>query len=70
MALDNEAGIVYVLGRYVDRRARDTLADFYSYNIDSDKWTVLSTNTESDGGPPLVWGRLIIIVSFLGCRKT
>ena len=33
MALDSEAGIVYILGRYVDRRARDTLADFYSYDI-------------------------------------
>ena len=73
MALDRVEGVIYILGRYVDRRARDTVADFYSYKIGTNRWCALSADTEGDGGPPLVFdhqlafdGRLKLLFSFGG----
>ena len=35
MVVDNVLGIIYFLGRYVDRRNRECKADFYSYSIEA-----------------------------------
>ncbi|KAJ1982846.1 hypothetical protein H4R34_001575 [Dimargaris verticillata] len=47
---------IYFLGRYVDPELRNSAPldnDFYVYHIDSHSWTLLSSNTEIDGGPRL-----------------
>eukprot|EP00731_Ephydatia_muelleri_P000964 Em0001g964a len=49
MALDLEEGTMYVLGRYIDH------GDFFSYSIDLNLWTLISSDTFMDGGPRLIY---------------
>ncbi|XP_066584109.1 muskelin [Prorops nasuta] len=48
MILDANAGNLYLFGGW---NGNQDLADFWSYNISEDKWTLLSKNTETIGGP-------------------
>lgn len=67
MVIDGTRRVIYTLGRYIDiefdARALDDRppGDFYSYDIATDKWTLLSSDTESEGGPPLVYDHQIAI---------
>ena len=58
ICINDNLGHIYLLGRYVDGAKNcngETLTgDFYRYNIADGSWTVLSTNTASDGGPALL----------------
>ena len=65
MVVDNLLGVIYFLGRYVDRRNRECKADFYSYSIEARKWSLISPNTELDGGPPLTYDHQICFDSKL-----
>jgi len=42
-------GIIYLFGGW---DGRQDLADFWAYDIPTNKWTLISGNTEKDGGPP------------------
>eukprot|EP00731_Ephydatia_muelleri_P000998 Em0001g998a len=56
MALDLEEGTMYVLGRYIDHvRALPLPGDFFSYSIDLNSWTLISSDTFMDGGPRLIY---------------
>eukprot|EP01134_Creolimax_fragrantissima_P005826 CFRG5826T1 len=49
---------IYLLGRYieVEGRTRPNLqSDFYRYDVDAKKWTLLSIDTAADGGPNLLF---------------
>jgi hypothetical protein len=48
MALDEDNGIVYLLGGWT---GRDDLNDFWSFNINKCEWTLISANTLEQGGP-------------------
>lgn len=56
IALDTEEGTIYVLGRYIDHgRSIPIPSDFFSYSIDLNLWTQISSNTAVDGGPRLMY---------------
>lgn len=58
MVLDSATGTLYTLGRYVDPKNREEdslVGDLYSFDLNTKTWTVLSRDTESDGGPSLVY---------------
>ncbi|XP_066283972.1 muskelin-like [Branchiostoma lanceolatum] len=58
MCIDSERRQIYLLGRYLDSslRTSETLkSDFYVYDIDNNKWTLISQNTAEEGGPKLIF---------------
>ena len=48
MVMDNQSQTIYLFGGW---DGRQDLGDFWSYHIPNAKWTLLSANTEQDGGP-------------------
>ncbi|XKL65489.1 hypothetical protein PGB90_008909 [Kerria lacca] len=49
---------IFVLGRFLDglyRTAYNLKSDFYVYNIESNRWTLINENTNLVGGPPLIF---------------
>ena len=54
-----------MLGRYVDRRQHQERPDFYCYSIRDRKWNQISEDTESDGGPPLIFDHQVCFDSNL-----
>ena len=51
MVLDPKHKLVYVLGRYLDVRTRENMdlkSDFYCYDIQSDQWSLISSDTASE----------------------
>ena len=42
-------GTIYLFGGW---DGKQDLADFWAYDIATNKWTLISANTEKDGGPP------------------
>ncbi|XP_065207340.1 muskelin-like [Planococcus citri] len=49
---------IFVLGRYLNglyRTAYNLKSDFYVYNIESNRWTLISENTSLVGGPSLIF---------------
>eukprot|EP00033_Pygsuia_biforma_P002376 GCRY01002630.1.p1 GENE.GCRY01002630.1~~GCRY01002630.1.p1 ORF type:complete len:858 (-),score=233.66 GCRY01002630.1:127-2700(-) len=59
MCIDSFRGHIYVFGRFVNvensSSNRPVTADFYRYDIQSNTWTLLSPDTEMEGGPPPVF---------------
>ena len=59
MVLDPTHGQIFVLGRYLERSARDTQAntrsDFYVFDIGAGKWTQITDDTSAMGGPALIF---------------
>ena len=51
MVLDTKHKLVYVLGRYMDGEARkesECKSDFFVYDILSDQWNIISSDTASE----------------------
>ncbi|KAL0073983.1 Muskelin N-terminus-domain-containing protein [Phycomyces blakesleeanus] len=58
ICFDPTSRSIFVLGRYVESHANtdgNLDSDFYRYNVDKDKWTLISTNTAAEGGPQLIY---------------
>lgn len=58
MCLDPERRQLFLLGRYLDTQLRtpeNLKSDFYVYDIESNKWTQISEDTASMGGPELIF---------------
>ncbi|XP_043287689.1 muskelin isoform X2 [Venturia canescens] len=58
MCLDPERRQLFTLGRYLDMQLRSSenlKSDFYIYDIESNKWTLISEDTGADGGPKLIF---------------
>lgn len=58
MCLDPERKKIFTLGRYLDSSARTTeclKSDFYVYDIDTNKWTLITDDTAAMGGPKLIF---------------
>lgn len=58
MCLDPERRQLFTLGRFLDTQFRipeNLKSDFYVYDIESNKWTLISEDTSSVGGPRLVF---------------
>mmetsp|Transcript_1328 Transcript_1328/g.4567 ORF Transcript_1328/g.4567 Transcript_1328/m.4567 type:complete len:936 (-) Transcript_1328:153-2960(-) len=52
------ANKVYFLGRYLDPRSRSfhsVKSDFFCFDLSTHEWEVLSSDTQNDGGPPLIY---------------
>ncbi|XP_014253599.1 muskelin isoform X2 [Cimex lectularius] len=64
MCLDYERREIYVLGRYLDLQSRNTenlKADFYVYHIDKNRWRLISSDTQAEGGPQLIYDHQMCI---------
>jgi hypothetical protein len=51
MVLDSKHKLIYILGRYLDLRARVNMelkSDFYCYDIQCDQWNLISSDTGSE----------------------
>ena len=51
MVLDSQHKLIYVLGRYLEQRARENMklkSDFYCYDIGCDQWSLISSDTGSE----------------------
>ena len=48
MAIDMEAQVIYLIGGWDGIM---DLSDFWSFSVESGRWSCLSSNTEQDGGP-------------------
>ncbi|KAL8596859.1 hypothetical protein ACOMHN_060667 [Nucella lapillus] len=58
MCLDPERKQIFTLGRYVDPSQRSSTVlkcDFYMYDIQSERWTLITDDTYSMGGPQLIF---------------
>ncbi|CAH3026215.1 unnamed protein product [Porites evermanni] len=58
MCLDSKKKLIYTLGRYLDSEMRSSTPlknDFYVYDITSNQWTLISQDTSTEGGPPLIF---------------
>ncbi|XP_054163494.1 muskelin-like isoform X2 [Oppia nitens] len=56
MCLDPIRKKIYTLGRYPDVTSVDNLkSDFYIYDIQMNKWSLITDDTTCIGGPPLVF---------------
>lgn len=64
MCLDPERRQLFLLGRYLDtvrRNVEKLKSDFYVYDIDSDKWTLISDDTAAVGGPELIFDHQMLM---------
>ncbi|ESP01147.1 hypothetical protein LOTGIDRAFT_225475 [Lottia gigantea] len=64
MCLDFERKQIFTLGRYLDASMRATenlKCDFYMYDIGSGKWTLITEDTGSVGGPKLIFDHQMVI---------
>lgn len=58
MCLDPQRRQVFTLGRYLESGVRNVSplkSDFYVYDIDTKKWTLICDDTGSEGGPKLIF---------------
>ncbi|XP_013792718.2 muskelin-like [Limulus polyphemus] len=60
MCIDTERKKIFTLGRFVDASVRSRSpeslkSDFYVYDIDTNKWTLITDNTAEMGGPQLIF---------------
>lgn len=66
MCLDCDTQQLFTLGRYVDsalRIPRNLKSDFYMYDIPSRKWTLITDDTSSMGGPSLIFDHQMAVDS-------
>lgn len=64
MCIDLRKQKLYTVGKYLEHHKRvseNLKSDFYSYDIESNEWTLLSQDTSMDGGPPLVFDHQVVI---------
>ncbi|KAI3652008.1 hypothetical protein MP228_003311 [Amoeboaphelidium protococcarum] len=64
IAFDQESGMIYVFGKYVDLQSRpeaNMQADFYCFNVHTRKWKLISGNTLLKGGPDLIYDHQMCI---------
>ncbi|KAK7101686.1 muskelin-like [Littorina saxatilis] len=64
MCLDPERKQIFALGRYLDpsmRSATILKCDFYMYDIMSERWTLITDDTHSMGGPQLIFDHQMAI---------
>ena len=55
---------LYIFGKYVDQESRSTAnlnADFYKFNLNTNTWVALSMDTQSEGGPQLLFDHQMVI---------
>ncbi|KAJ7370733.1 Muskelin 1, intracellular mediator containing kelch motif [Desmophyllum pertusum] len=67
MCLDGKRKLIYTLGRYLDSEMRNSTplkSDFYVYDITSNQWTLISEDTSSEGGPPLIFDHQLSLSVF------
>eukprot|EP00095_Tigriopus_kingsejongensis_P008585 maker-scaffold446_size168061-snap-gene-0.25 protein:Tk08585 transcript:maker-scaffold446_size168061-snap-gene-0.25-mRNA-1 annotation:"muskelin isoform x1" len=59
MVLDPVYKLLFLLGRYLDRGLRDITcnvkSDFYMYDINAARWTLITDDTAALGGPSLIF---------------
>ncbi|KAI0218378.1 Muskelin [Lamellibrachia satsuma] len=64
MCLDHERKRFFILGRYLDPTTRtpDNLkSDFYMYDTESAKWTLITEDTGAMGGPQLIFDHQMVM---------
>lgn len=64
MCLDPGRRQLFTLGRYLDTQYRtpeNLKSDFYVYNIESNKWTLISEDTAAVGGPELIFDHQMLM---------
>ncbi|ELU02476.1 hypothetical protein CAPTEDRAFT_169790 [Capitella teleta] len=64
MCLDYERKQVFTLGRYLDgsiRNSTNLKSDFYMYDIESRKWTMITDDTGAMGGPSLIFDHQMVM---------
>lgn len=64
MCLDPGRRQIFTLGRYLDTQYRvpeNLKSDFYVYDIDSNKWTLISEDTAAVGGPELIFDHQMLM---------
>ena len=64
MCLDPERRQLFTLGRYLDtqyRKPENLKSDFYVYDIESSKWTLISEDTAAVGGPELIFDHQMVM---------
>ncbi|KAI9007518.1 Muskelin N-terminus-domain-containing protein [Phycomyces nitens] len=57
ICFDPISRLIFVLGRYIEPQGSITVdheSDFYCYDIDKKKWTLISADTAAEGGPQLI----------------
>ena len=66
MCLDPQRKKIFTLGRYLDqnyRTATNVKSDFYVYDIESNKWQLITDDTADMGGPGLVFDHQMCVDS-------
>ena len=65
MVLDTSHRHIFILGRYLERglrdRAQNMKSDFYMYDIETRKWTLITDDTHAMGGPLLIFDHQMCI---------
>ncbi|KAK7061161.1 Muskelin 1, intracellular mediator containing kelch motif [Halocaridina rubra] len=64
MCLDPERRQIFTLGRYLDSALRvpeNLKSDFYMYDIENNKWTLVTEDTASLGGPRLIFDHQMVM---------
>jgi hypothetical protein len=65
MVLDSSCRHIFILGRYLERglrdRAQNIKSDFYMYDIETNKWTMITDDTSAMGGPMLIFDHQMCI---------
>lgn len=64
MCLDPERRQIFTLGRYLDSSLRVTenlKSDFYMYDMENNKWTLVTEDTASLGGPRLIFDHQMVM---------
>ncbi|XP_052287065.1 muskelin-like isoform X2 [Dreissena polymorpha] len=64
MCLDYDRKQIFTLGRYLDSSMRtegNLKSDFYIYDIESCKWTLITEDTAAMGGPKLIFDHQMVI---------
>ncbi len=63
-ALHTAARHIYVLGRYIDPERRDPLnlpCDFYRFDLQTGKWSRLSSDVRTEGGPGCIYDHQMVV---------
>lgn len=63
-ALHTSARHIYILGRYIEPDRRDPLnlpCDFYRYDLETGRWTRLSSDVRAEGGPGCIYDHQMIV---------
>ncbi|XP_060569193.1 muskelin-like [Ruditapes philippinarum] len=64
MCLDYERKQIFTLGRYLDSSMRteaNLKSDFYMYDIENNKWMLITEDTSAMGGPKLIFDHQMVI---------